>query len=63
MIRVSQLALVAILIAFTGWGSEEDKRQTEAAGFNHHLTKPVEVEQTESILARVAATRKPGSGR
>jgi hypothetical protein len=29
------------LIALTGWGQEEDKRQSEA-GFDHHLVRPVD---------------------
>jgi signal transduction histidine kinase/CheY-like chemotaxis protein len=32
-----------VLIALTGWGSEQDRRQAEAAGFDHHLVKPVEL--------------------
>ena len=39
------------LIALTGWGQESDKRQSNDAGFNHHLTKPVDPEQIEAILA------------
>src|SRR5579883_186394 len=31
-----------LLIALTGWGQEEDKRQAFEAGFDYHLTKPVE---------------------
>jgi PAS domain S-box-containing protein len=30
------------LIAISGWGQDEDKRRAVEAGFNHHLTKPVE---------------------
>ena len=30
------------LIALTGWGQEEDKRRARVAGFDHHLTKPVD---------------------
>ena len=30
------------LIAVTGWGQESDKRRALAAGFDHHLTKPVD---------------------
>lgn len=30
------------LIALTGWGSDEDRRQTDAAGFDAHLVKPVD---------------------
>ena len=43
----------AVLVALTGWGSEDDKRQSREAGFDFHLTKPVEVTAIESILARV----------
>lgn len=31
-----------LLIAVTGWGQEKDRRQSAEAGFDHHLTKPVE---------------------
>lgn len=33
----------AILIAVTGWDKEEDIQESRAAGFNHHLAKPVDV--------------------
>ncbi|HYM27892.1 MAG TPA: ATP-binding protein [Steroidobacteraceae bacterium] len=32
------------LVALTGWGSDEDRRQAQAAGFDHHLVKPVAAE-------------------
>jgi PAS domain S-box-containing protein len=44
----------ALLVALTGWGSEDDKRQSREAGFDFHLTKPVEVAAIESILAQGA---------
>jgi PAS domain S-box-containing protein len=31
-----------VLIAQTGWGSQEDRRRSEKAGFDAHLVKPVE---------------------
>ena len=31
-----------VLVALTGWGQEEDKRRSIEAGFDHHLTKPVD---------------------
>jgi two-component system CheB/CheR fusion protein len=40
------------LIAVTGWGQEGDKRAAYAAGFDHHLTKPVDPEQLERLLAQ-----------
>jgi two-component system CheB/CheR fusion protein len=31
-----------LLIALTGWGQVEDRRRSSAAGFDHHLVKPVD---------------------
>ncbi len=39
------------LIALTGWGQVDDKRKAQAAGFDHHLTKPVDVCLLEQLLA------------
>ena len=39
------------LIALTGWGQEEDKRRALEAGFDHHLTKPVDAIALEKLLA------------
>ena len=33
-----------LLIAITGWAQDSDKAQSRAAGFDHHLTKPIEPE-------------------
>lgn len=41
-----------MLVAVTGWGSEDDQRKSAQAGFDHHLTKPVEVAALEAVLAR-----------
>lgn len=41
------------LIALTGWGQEEDKRQTMEAGFDHHLVKPAEPDELQELLASV----------
>jgi len=40
-----------VLIAITGWGSEEDRRRARDAGFDHHLTKPVDPARVEALLA------------
>lgn len=39
-----------VLIAVTGWGTEEDRRRTTEAGFAHHLTKPVDPNVLERLL-------------
>ena len=38
------------LVALTGWGQDEDKRQAAQAGFDHHFTKPIPPEALESLL-------------
>jgi signal transduction histidine kinase/CheY-like chemotaxis protein len=44
------------LIAVTGWGQEEDKRRSAAAGFDHHLTKPIDPAALGSLLTRVRSS-------
>jgi PAS domain S-box-containing protein len=50
-LRAEPALSAAVLIALTGWGSEENRRQSREAGFDFHLTKPVEVSAIENILA------------
>jgi CheY-like chemotaxis protein len=40
-----------ILVALTGWGQDEDHRRSKEAGFNHHLTKPVDPAALKELLA------------
>ncbi|WP_426112769.1 hybrid sensor histidine kinase/response regulator [Massilia sp. PWRC2] len=42
-----------LLAALTGWGGVDDRAQTQAAGFDLHLTKPVDLALIEQVLARV----------
>jgi PAS domain S-box-containing protein len=41
------------LVALTGWGAESDRRKSDEAGFDHHLTKPVELEVVQDLLAKL----------
>jgi signal transduction histidine kinase/ActR/RegA family two-component response regulator len=41
-----------LLIALTGWGQEEDRRRSRAAGFDHHMVKPPNLEQLRGYLDR-----------
>jgi CheY-like chemotaxis protein len=54
----AQLGATAILIAVTGWGQDEDRRRSRAAGFDHHLVKPVELAHLQVLLPRIV---RPGS--
>lgn len=42
-----------LLVAVTGWGSDEDRRRSRQAGFDVHLTKPVNLDEIDSVLARL----------
>jgi CheY-like chemotaxis protein len=50
LIRQQPWGKDVLLIAVTGWGQPEDKRQTQEAGFDHHLVKPVKAADIESLL-------------
>ena len=39
------------LIALTGWGQEKDRQQALQAGFNQHLTKPIDPDQLEALIS------------
>jgi CheY-like chemotaxis protein len=41
----------ATLIAVTGWGQDNDRRRSEDAGFDHHLTKPVMLPDLMNLLS------------
>jgi CheY-like chemotaxis protein len=41
-----------LLVALTGWGQEEDRRRTRAAGFDAHEVKPVTIEALQKLLNR-----------
>jgi len=40
-----------VLVALTGWGAESDRQRSNEAGFDHHLTKPVQLDVVEALLA------------
>ena len=42
------------LIALTGWGQEGDRRRAMEAGFDYHLTKPVDPGALNDLLVEVA---------
>jgi CheY-like chemotaxis protein len=42
-----------VLVALTGYGREEDKQQAMAAGFDHHLTKPVGLYALQRLVGQL----------
>jgi PAS domain S-box-containing protein len=45
-------------VALSGYGMEEDVRRGREAGFVDHVVKPVNLQQLESVLARVTGREK-----
>jgi len=43
----------ATLMAITGYGNEQDRKNTSNAGFNYHFVKPVDTEKLISLLAEL----------
>jgi len=45
----------AVLIAITGYGSATDRQESASAGFHHHMTKPVDTSELETLLGEIGA--------
>lgn len=41
-----------LLVALTGYGRDEDRKRSRAAGFDTHLTKPIDVDELLKLIAR-----------
>jgi CheY-like chemotaxis protein len=50
-IRAQPWGIDMVLVAQTGWGQEEDRRRTREAGFDEHLTKPVDHARLMQLIA------------
>jgi hypothetical protein len=45
-----------VLVGSTGWGQDEDREKSKAAGFNSHMAKPVDQAALTKLLARLLPT-------
>jgi CheY-like chemotaxis protein len=52
-----------IVIALTGWGQEEDRRQSREAGFDGHLVKPVGYADLMALLDQLTAQKSGARAR
>jgi PAS domain S-box-containing protein len=48
----------ATLVALTGYGQSQDRKDAEQAGFDHYLVKPADMDQVNEVLAEAAAVIK-----
>ena len=49
-VRASPAHRHVLLIALTGWGQEHDRRRSEAAGFDHHVVKPPDIDRLRQLF-------------
>jgi CheY-like chemotaxis protein len=56
-IRATPWGASLLLVAVTGWGQAEDKRRAKEAGFDHHFTKPLDLDVLGAFVS--AALAKP----
>jgi CheY-like chemotaxis protein len=40
----------ALLVALTGWGQDQHRRRSRAAGFDRHLIEPADAETLSALL-------------
>jgi signal transduction histidine kinase/ActR/RegA family two-component response regulator len=52
----------ALLVALTGWSYPQDHARSRAAGFDHHLRKPADVDELMALLASVEPAPRPQPG-
>jgi two-component system CheB/CheR fusion protein len=55
-LRAAPATAHALLIALTGYGQARDRRLAEASGFDHHLVKPVNLNELLAVLGAHAGT-------
>jgi CheY-like chemotaxis protein len=53
----------ALVIALTGYGQKADQAQAQAAGFDHHLVKPADIEALAALIAQWLAGREQAGER
>jgi signal transduction histidine kinase/CheY-like chemotaxis protein len=58
-LREAMKGSMPVMIALTGYGQPEDRFRTLEAGFDHHLTKPVDVESLLRLIAAQAVRAVP----
>ena len=46
-----------VLVALTGWGQEDDRHRSTAAGFDTHLVKPVDHDALAGVLASLSGSK------
>lgn len=49
-IRTLDLPRQPVVVALTGWGQESDRERSRAAGIDHHIVKPIELDAIRALM-------------
>ncbi|MET0657110.1 MAG: response regulator [Steroidobacteraceae bacterium] len=49
-IRALKLPRQPVVVALTGWGQDSDRERSRAAGIDHHLVKPIELDAIRELI-------------
>jgi CheY-like chemotaxis protein len=52
-LRADPATAGSVLVAVTGYGQEDDRKHALAAGFDHHLVKPIDTRKLMAILDEI----------
>jgi CheY-like chemotaxis protein len=52
-IREQPWGKTMVMVALTGWGQEEDRRESRESGFDGHMVKPVDFAALKKLLAEL----------
>jgi signal transduction histidine kinase/ActR/RegA family two-component response regulator len=58
LLRQQPACAEAVIIALTGYGQPEDRQRVIEAGFDHHLVKPVNIDELKILLQKGKARRQ-----
>jgi len=59
-VRAAAWGRAMVLVAVTGWGQSEDKRRAKEAGFDHHFTKPLDLDVLGAFVTDTLARQPAG---
>jgi two-component system CheB/CheR fusion protein len=57
-IRQTEWGKHMVLIAATGWGQESDEREAMEAGFDAHMTKPVDLRKLSAVVDELLSRKR-----
>ena len=57
-LRQEPVLAEAYMVAYSGFGQEQDRRESIDAGFDEHLTKPIRIEGLRRVVAQIPLAAK-----